>query len=51
MVPNPPMAPVHEDEWAHHSGEELAELRQRNAESEVNEHELKARLREAVHQA
>ena len=39
------MAPVQEDEWVHHSGEELAELQQRNAESEVNELELKARLK------
>ena len=38
-------APVYEDEWVHHSGEELAELRQRSAESEVNELELKARLK------
>ena len=42
---HPPVAPVHEDEWVHHSGEELAELRQRSAESEVNEFELKARLK------
>ena len=33
------------DEWVHLSGEEMAELRQRNAESEVNELELKARLK------
>ena len=39
------MAPVHEDEWVHHSGEELAELQQKSAESEVNELELKARLK------
>ena len=39
------MAPGHEDEWLHLSGEEMAELRQRNAESEVNELELKARLK------
>ena len=48
---HPPVAPGHEDEWVHLSGEEMAELRQRNAESEVNELELKARLRGGWYQA
>ena len=45
------MAPGHEDEWVHLSGEELAELRQRSAESEVNELELKGDGRPDLNQA